>query len=127
MAKTTLVMLTCDLHRDTAEAVATLRIDNGGRRFELDVCQAHLDELTASGRSLSRRRRTKSAAAKKRAPARKRTARASKATRPASRARRTHSSRDSAAVREWAKANGHAIKDRGRIPASVLEAYAASS
>lgn len=28
-----------------------------------------------------------------------------------------------AAVREWARANGHAVSDRGRIPAAVLEAY----
>lgn len=30
---------------------------------------------------------------------------------------------DLAAVREWAKANGHPVADRGRIPASVLAAY----
>lgn len=30
---------------------------------------------------------------------------------------------DLAAVREWAKANGHDVSDRGRIPASVMEAY----
>jgi hypothetical protein len=28
-----------------------------------------------------------------------------------------------AAVREWARQNGHEISDRGRIPNSVLEAY----
>jgi hypothetical protein len=27
------------------------------------------------------------------------------------------------AIREWARANGHDIADRGRIPAAVLEAY----
>lgn len=26
-------------------------------------------------------------------------------------------------VRTWARDNGHAVKDRGRIPASVMEAY----
>lgn len=27
------------------------------------------------------------------------------------------------AVREWARKNGHQVSDRGRIPATVLEAY----
>jgi hypothetical protein len=30
------------------------------------------------------------------------------------------------AIREWAKANGHEVSDRGRIPASVVEAYEAA-
>lgn len=32
---------------------------------------------------------------------------------------------DLASVREWAKQNGHAVADRGRIPATVLAAYEA--
>lgn len=30
------------------------------------------------------------------------------------------------AIREWARRNGHAVSDRGRIPASILEAYEAA-
>jgi hypothetical protein len=30
---------------------------------------------------------------------------------------------DSADVRAWARANGHAVKDRGRVPAAVVDAY----
>ncbi|KGM10768.1 histone-like nucleoid-structuring protein Lsr2 [Cellulomonas bogoriensis] len=30
---------------------------------------------------------------------------------------------DSAAVREWARANGYTVSDRGRIPAEVKAAY----
>ena len=29
-------------------------------------------------------------------------------------------------MREWAKANGYAVAERGRIPASIQEAYAAA-
>ena len=29
------------------------------------------------------------------------------------------------AIRDWARKNGHAVSDRGRIPASVVEAYEA--
>ncbi|PYG01115.1 Lsr2 protein [Georgenia satyanarayanai] len=33
-------------------------------------------------------------------------------------------SNDAAKVREWARANGYTVSDRGRIPAEVTEAYA---
>ena len=35
----------------------------------------------------------------------------------------TTSPPDSATLRRWAQANGHSVKDRGRIPASVVAAY----
>lgn len=31
--------------------------------------------------------------------------------------------KDVSAVREWARANGHEVSERGRIPAAVQEAY----
>jgi len=31
-----------------------------------------------------------------------------------------------AAIRAWARANGHQVSDRGRIPKSVIEAYQAA-
>lgn len=34
---------------------------------------------------------------------------------------------DTAVIREWARANGYEVNDRGRIPAAVIEAYEASS
>lgn len=40
--------------------------------------------------------------------------------------RHSNGSNDVTAVREWARANGHAIGDRGRIPAAVIEAYEAA-
>ncbi|WP_110588287.1 histone-like nucleoid-structuring protein Lsr2 [Microbacterium suaedae] len=33
---------------------------------------------------------------------------------------------DLAAVRAWARENGHEVSDRGRIPAAILEAYDAA-
>ena len=32
-----------------------------------------------------------------------------------------------AVIREWARANGHEVNDRGRIPASVVDAYEAAN
>jgi hypothetical protein len=46
-----------------------------------------------------------------------------RATRSSSRSK---SRTDLAAVREWAKNNGHQVSDRGRISADVLEAYEAA-
>jgi len=34
---------------------------------------------------------------------------------------------ETAAIREWARANGHKVNDRGRISKSVMEAYQAAS
>lgn len=44
----------------------------------------------------------------------------------APRRRRRTGQQDYAAIREWAKANGHTVSERGRVPASVLEAYDAA-
>jgi hypothetical protein len=115
MAKTTRVVLICDLHGDSTEAVTTIRVDNGTARYELDLCQSHFDELTGAGRRLRPRRRT--------GAARSTTKAANKAA--AKTRRRGRGVPDTAAVREWARANGHAISDRGRIPGSVLEAFTA--
>ena len=48
MAKTTRVVLTCDLHGDGTDAVTTISIGDGTARYDLDVCQLHLDELTGT-------------------------------------------------------------------------------
>ena len=36
---------------------------------------------------------------------------------------RLKSDLDLGAVREWARANGHTVSDRGRVPATVIDAY----
>jgi hypothetical protein len=116
MAKTTRVVLTCDLHGDGTDAVTTIRMDNGTARYELDLCQSHFDELTGAGRRLRPRRRTGGArSATKAAP-----------NGVAAKTRRGgRSGVDPAAVREWARANGHTVSDRGRIPGDILEAFTA--
>ena len=58
---------------------------------------------------------------------------ARKAPRAASRGRRSGGSaarsdkNELAAIREWARANGHDVADRGRISAEIREAYAAAN
>jgi len=114
MAKTTRVVFTCDLHGDSTEAVTTIRMDNGTARYELDLCQAHFDELTGAGRRL--RRRTGAARS---------TRKAANKTAAAKTRRRRRGGPDTAAVREWARANGHTVSDRGRIPGHILDDFAA--
>jgi hypothetical protein len=115
MAKTTRVVLTCDLHGDNTEAVTTIRMDNGTARYELDLCQSHFDELTGAARRLRPRRRT---------GATRSTTKAAKKAASKTR-RRGRSGLDTATVREWARANGHPVSDRGRIPGHILEAFTA--
>jgi hypothetical protein len=117
MAKTTRVVLTCDLHGDGTEAVTTIRLDNGTARYELDVCRTHLDELTGAGRRLRPRRRTGGAGSARKAVQK---------TAPATTRARGRGARDTAAVREWARAHGYTVSDRGRIPGPILEAFTAS-
>jgi hypothetical protein len=40
--------------------------------------------------------------------------------------RRRTGQRDYSEIRAWAKANGHQVSERGRVPASVLEAFDAA-
>lgn len=47
----------------------------------------------------------------------------SAAAAPAAAGRRRAGQRDLGVVREWAKANGFKVSERGRVPASILEAY----
>ncbi len=44
----------------------------------------------------------------------------------AERKRRRNGQQDYGPVREWAKSNGYKVSERGRIPASVLEAFEAA-
>lgn len=37
------------------------------------------------------------------------------------------SNTDTKAVREWARANGHTVSDRGRVPAEIVAAYEAAN
>jgi Lsr2 len=47
---------------------------------------------------------------------------------PVAEEKRSRSRReDTAAIREWARQNGHQVSERGRIPKSVLEAYQAAN
>lgn len=55
-----------------------------------------------------------------------RRASAGRAARGTSAKRRSTPSSETAAIRAWAKDNGHQVSERGRIPATVIDAYNAA-
>lgn len=112
MARTTRVVLTCDLHGDDTEAVSTATITNGRARAELDLCQAHIDDLFGRARG-----------AKNRNSKRRGAGGGAKGVTKGQRLGSARNDGSTAAVREWAVTNGHAVSSRGRIPAGVLAAY----
>lgn len=104
----TLVTLTDDL--DGSKADRTVEFTYGGTAYEIDLNKKNasaLDKALAPYIAASRKAPT-------RTPRRGRPAAAS--------SRRS----DLAAVRDWARSNGHSVSDRGRIPTAVLEAYDAA-
>jgi hypothetical protein len=83
-----------------------------GRSFEIDLSDRNADKFYAAVAPF--------------VDAARPVGRSNSAPRRAGSSRRS-SSIDLAAVREWARANGHSVSDRGRVPASVLEAYGAAN
>ena len=85
-----------------------------GVAYEIDLTDENaaalrgaLDRYTTAARTVSSGRATSSAA-------------------PSGRKRRRSGQQDYSGVREWAKQNGYQVSERGRVPASVLEAYGAA-
>jgi hypothetical protein len=91
---------------DGGEAVGTVRFGLDGTEYEIDLSAAHGEELrNALAQYLAHARRTGGTA--KSAP----------------RGRRGGAVVDTAKVREWARGQGIEVKDRGRVPAGVVEQY----
>lgn len=106
MATQTTVTMTCDLCGGTKET-RTRSISLDGQTLEIDLC-------AKDGRGLDK-------VAQRFIPYARKVRRA-----PAA-GRRTVSTRQhSASVRDWAKAQGLVVSDRGRIPADVERKYDAA-
>ena len=91
---------------DGGEAAGTVRFALDGTEYEIDLSAAHSDELrNALGLYLAHARRVGGS------------------VRSAARTRRGGTALDTAKVREWAKGQGIEVKDRGRVPAGVVEQY----
>jgi hypothetical protein len=106
VAQRTQVLFVDDI--DGSEATGTVRFGIGGTEYEIDLSQAHKDQLAAAVGPYI-------------AAARKVTAARRPAGRPARPARH-----DQSEVRTWAREQGLKVSDRGRIPADVLAKYEAA-
>jgi Lsr2 len=92
---------------DGSEATGTVRFGIGGAEYEIDLSQAHADELAAAVGPY--------------------VAAARKATGPRQPARAARPARhDQSEVRAWAREQGLKVSGRGRIPADVLAQYEAA-
>ena len=104
MAQRTQVLFVDDI--DGSQAAGTVRFGFGGTEYEIDLSQAHKDQLAAAvGPYVAAARKVAG-----RRPAR--------GPRPAR--------HDQSEVRAWAREHGLKVSDRGRIPADVLAQYEAA-
>lgn len=111
MAQRVNIVLTDDL--DGSDATQTITFGLDGAEYEIDLSDAHADDL-------------RNALAQYVAAARKSSARGS-ATRGRRRAASTPASGTSANdIRQWAQEQGMTVSSRGRVPAEVRAAYEAA-
>jgi hypothetical protein len=106
MAKTTVVTMTDDL--DGTKADRTVSFGWDGATYEIDLSKKNASALQkALAPYLEAGRKVRGTG---------------------TRGRRTTSSAktDLTAVRAWARANGHQVSNRGRVPAAIIEAYNAA-
>jgi hypothetical protein len=113
MAQKTIVSLIDDLDGSEADETAGFGLD--GVTYEIDLSEKNATTLReALAPFVATARRTGGRTAR-------RTSTTATATaRPAA---RSGGSDETAAIREWARNNGHTVSDRGRIAATVIDAY----
>ena len=106
MAQKVQVLLVDDLDGGEADETVTFALD--GKTYEIDLNTANADKLReALADFVTAGRRTGGRSAR------------GKGGRSSSSA----GSQDTAKIRAWAKENGYEVNDRGRVPATVREAY----
>ena len=117
MAKEVSVLVTCDWHDDKTPAIETVEFGYDGWTYTLDLCADHLATFNDSiGRF------TAAASKSKGVPSVKRGHRSTGAA-----AATKELAFERVALREWARANGFDIGLRGRISATIRDAYAAAA
>jgi hypothetical protein len=100
------VLLVDDLDGGEADETVTFALD--GKTYEIDLTTANADKLRGLLEPYVKGgRRTGGRASGGRGKARA----------------ASSGSQDTAAIRAWAKENGYEVNDRGRVPATIREAY----
>ena len=121
MARKMTVELLDDLDESPADDTVSFSLD--GQSYEIDLNKKHADELRdALARYVGAARKTGRPGAGSGGGAR-RTGRSGSGSRPAA----AGSDRERVqAIREWARANGHNVSERGRLSSTVIAAYDAA-
>jgi hypothetical protein len=109
MARVTEVTLVDDLDGGKADETVSFALD--GKSFEIDLSAEHASQLRDSIASFVGAARRTSTGAKRQSVA-------ADTSSPAK------SREENAAIREWAKANGFEVSERGRLRSDVVQAYA---
>lgn len=103
------IVLTDDIDK-TIEADETLTFGLDGVTYEIDLAAKHAQQLREALAPFVAAGRRVAGASKPKAPARRRATSGSNATE----------------IREWARAQGRKVNERGRVPAEVRAAYEAA-
>lgn len=99
---------------DGSEAVGTVTFSLENRAYEIDLSDENTDKLHDALAPFIEHARKASRAPKM-------------ASVPTRQGPRTTTDRaQTQAIRDWARANGHTVNDRGRIPKPVIEAFQAA-
>lgn len=112
MAQRVQVILVCDLHEGETPGTETITFALDGSSYEIDVCEAHGREL-------------RDAFAPYIGAARRSAGRSGRSGGGRRRGRRGGTG-EAAQIREWARSQGLAVPERGRVPAELAEKYAAA-
>lgn len=114
MAQKMIVQLVDDLDGSQSNDISTVTFGLDGATYEIDLTEANADNLRKALEEFV-------------APARRTGGRLKRGTASASPSGSATASHEQAqAIREWARRNGHEISNRGRIPASLTEAFEAA-
>ena len=120
MAKKTMVVTVCDVHRGDVDAVGSVSWSLGDDTYRFDLCAEHLKEFQLAVRPWTRLAGAAGGSSAARTPAK--TAGAATSGR-----RRGQRGRSNVDIRAWAAANGFTVAERGRIPGAVRDAFAAAN
>jgi hypothetical protein len=115
MAQQTTVRFIDDL--DGSDASGTFDFSIDGRQYQIDLSDENAAKLRDALAPYIGAARKAGGRGRGRAP---------RQTAVAEKSRRFNRD-ETAAIREWARANGHKVNDRGRISKSVMEAYQAAN
>src|SRR3954471_8869806 len=107
MAQRVQVILVCDLHEGEVPGTETVAFALDGSSYEIDVCEDHGKALRDSFAPYV-------------GAGRRGAGRSSRSSNGRRRNRRGGSS-EAAQVREWARGQGLAVPERGRVPAELAE------